>query len=310
MLAAMSTLPPLAESADVRGVVVGFDSSPAARIALQWAAHAATAYDLPLTVLYAQPDAEAEICDFAFALQSDMLAPDVAASLTEAERSVAEEHPELRVSTIIHPESPVDALLTASHTANLVVIGSRGLGGFSGLLLGSTAMEVTPYAQCPVVVLYVPDERTADAIASAPHRDSVVIAYDGSDSSCAALRFGLRHAHLTAHDAVIVYVDNQGADKAPTPTPPDDPSLPEQARADLARAVELTRDFPSVPVAFMYGVGRPAGILIKEAAGAALAVVGARGRGGFTQLMLGSVGMQMLLHAECPLALVHQTPHD
>jgi nucleotide-binding universal stress UspA family protein len=51
-------------------------------------------------------------------------------------------------------------------------------------------------------------------------------------------------------------------------------------------------------------------VLIKEASGSPLAVVGARGRGGFAQLMLGSVGLQMLIHAECPVALVRNLPPE
>ena len=66
----------------------------------------------------------------------------------------------------------------------------------------------------------------------------------------------------------------------------------------------IAEEFPQVPMRFRHGRGRPAGILLDESRGCALAVVGARGLGGFVGLLMGSVSQQVLAHADCPVAIV------
>lgn len=60
------------------------------------------------------------------------------------------------IDPIVVPDSPSHALLEAGRGADLVVVGSRGHGGFRGLLLGSTSVQVVTHAQCPVVVVPPP----------------------------------------------------------------------------------------------------------------------------------------------------------
>lgn len=60
----------------------------------------------------------------------------------------------------------------------------------------------------------------------------------------------------------------------------------------------------AVPVELQEAVGRPAQVLVEQSRGAGLLVVGHRGRGGFASALLGSVGLQCVLHAECPVAVV------
>jgi nucleotide-binding universal stress UspA family protein len=290
--------------------VVGFDGSPASYEALDWGAATAAARVLPLTLLAARPDAAAPVIELADAEEEGLISQEMSATLADAQSRAAQAHPGLTVTTVIHPDSPVEGLLHASTTADLIVIGSRGLGGFAGLLIGSTAMNLAPYADCPVVVQYVPDEETVAARKSARHPNEVVVAFDGSHFAERALVFGLRHAQASGLGVAVVYVTPGSAAGPPEPIEPDSPELSEEAREDLAAAVRITDRHANVPVTFLHGVGRPAGVLIKEASGSPLAVVGARGRGGFAQLMLGSVGLQMLIHAECPVALVRNLPPE
>ena len=63
--------------------------------------------------------------------------------------------------------------------------------------------------------------------------------------------------------------------------------------------------FPDVPVTFVAGTGRPAEVLLAEAVGAELLVVGSRGSGGFSGLIMGSVSQKVLAHADCPVAVLH-----
>jgi len=291
-------------------VVVGFDGSATSLLALDWAAGAAAAYGVPVTLLKAHPDAEGEVLevviDSADALE--LLGDANAQALELAAERVAGDHPGLEVKAVVHPDSPVQSLLDASKTADVIVLGSRGLEGFRGLLLGSTTMNVAPHAQCPVVVLYQPDEETAAARASARHPNEVVVGYDGSVSADLALSFALRHAAATGCGVVVVLVSKGQVGESPAePITADSAGLSEAVQELLHEAAQVADTHAEVQVHYLHAVGRPAGVLIEEAAGAALAVVGARGRGGFKGLMLGSVGMQMLIHAECPVAVVHAT---
>lgn len=295
----------------IDGVVVGFDGSPAANVALDWGAATAVAHGLALTILTSRPDAEAPVVALTDDADGEAIVGDeIADMLAEAAARASAAHPELTIHEVVTPDSPVDSLLAASDTADMIAIGSRGMEGFQGLLIGSTVMEVTPYAQCPVVVLYVPDSDTVAAREQAKHPNTVVVGFDGSAYSLQALTFGLQHAEATGVGAAVVHISGGSPKHDPKQVEPTDESLPEAVREDLAAAVRIAADFPTVPVEYLHAVGRPAGILIREASGSALAVVGARGRGGFAQLLLGSVGLQLVIHAECPVAVVHHLPEE
>jgi nucleotide-binding universal stress UspA family protein len=292
---------------NLTGVVVGFDGSATAHQALDWGAAAAEAYGVPLTLLRARPDAEGEVVllpidDTGEArIAEDADVPDSEAALIDpALASVSASHPEVEVRAVLHPEAPVTALLEASETADVLVIGSRGIEGFRGLLLGSTTMSVAPHAHCPVVVVYPPDEDTARAQREARHPDQVVVGHDGSEFADHALDFALAHASRTGLGLVVVVVHKSRHATTPEPAAEDstDPVVV-HVRTRIAEAGT------QVPVTVLVGSGRPAGVLVEEADGAPLAVVGARGRGGFAGLVMGSVGLQLLIHAECPVAVVH-----
>ena len=118
------------------GVVVGADGSDHGVAALRWAARTAVAYELPLTVLYARPDAAAE----------PVVLAEPTGVLGEAVALARREQPEAQVRALQMPGAPVPSLLAAGDSADVLVLGSRGIEGFRGLLLGSTTMHVAPYA--------------------------------------------------------------------------------------------------------------------------------------------------------------------
>lgn len=76
--------------------------------------------------------------------------------LESARAAVAAEHPGLEVDWTLFDGQPAEVLVRASDTADVLIIGSRGRGGFAGLLLGSTSQSVLPYAACPTMVVRVP----------------------------------------------------------------------------------------------------------------------------------------------------------
>lgn len=78
--------------------------------------------------------------------------------LALAAQAVREKYPDLDVSWSLYDGQPAEALVRASDTASVLVIGSRGRGGFAGLLLGSTSQSVLPYSKCPTMVVRVKRE--------------------------------------------------------------------------------------------------------------------------------------------------------
>ena len=137
----------------------------------------------------------------------------------------------------------------------------------------------------------------------------IIIGVDGSDESFDALRFGLEEARLH-HDDVTVVTAFKYPALAMVPRPEDPPTPPQvlrEARGLVERLLEKVTPPPGVNVEAKAVEGGAAVVLLSEArdAGADLLVVGARGRGGFRGLALGSVSNQCATHATCPVAIVH-----
>jgi nucleotide-binding universal stress UspA family protein len=279
------------DPSDPAGVVVGVDGSGPSERALDWAAGTAATYDVPLTIVFARPDVEGDVVE---AEQEEQL-------LDRSAAAARESWPDLVVRALRYPEPPVQSLLSASSDADLLVIGSRGLEGFRGLLMGSTAMQVVPWARCPVVVIHPP--REAEDVEPL-HPGQVVLGYDGSEQSDAAAVFALRHARAIGSGLVAVTVDKARADGGMEDTDPTTAPLGSREAGYWAPLRVIAEDFPQVPMRFRHGRGRPAGKLVEESRGCALAVVGARGLGGFVGLLMGSVSQQVLAHADCPVAIV------
>ena len=138
------------------GIIVGIDGSDHSRRALEWAVQEAAIRHAPLTVLVVQP-AIAGYTGTAVAYPGD-------AALADQARKTAQEETDQVVAGLggSGPESvtvqsaigiPAAVLIAASQGADLVVVGSRGNGGFKELVLGSVSTQVTHHAHCPVVVI-------------------------------------------------------------------------------------------------------------------------------------------------------------
>jgi nucleotide-binding universal stress UspA family protein len=138
----------------------------------------------------------------------------------------------------------------------------------------------------------------------------VVVGVDGSEGARAALRFALEDAArrgvpvevVTAYFPPEAWMDFNAVGEYE----------PDQARAaSLERAqafvAEVVRDAPqpAPEVRVEAALGTAADVLVRESAGADLLVVGSRGHGGFSTMLLGSVSMHCALHATCPVTVVH-----
>jgi nucleotide-binding universal stress UspA family protein len=143
------------------GIIVGIDGSGQSRRALHWAIHEAAVRHAPLTVLTVQQavtsfwagpmiyQEDAELAEHARKIAQD--------ETDDALRDVPEDAQPPEVVVLAVPGFPAEAILGLAKDADMIVVGSRGAGGFKKLLLGSVATQVTHHAHVPVVVIPAED---------------------------------------------------------------------------------------------------------------------------------------------------------
>lgn len=287
-------------------VVVGVDGSPAALTAVDAAAHEAVLRNAELHVAHAfvWPALHAP-------RSTSPLGPPAGGVREGVERMLAEAVARARaaaaggqVSHAVIAGEAVAALEAESRTAQLLVVGHRGTSGFSRLLLGSTAAHVAAHASCPVMVIRGRSEPAGP----------VVVAVDGSPRGEPAVAFAFAEAALRGAELVALHAWTTWTDQAgPAPGHPlevvdligDVRELEGTEERLLAEALAGHRErHPEVRVRPRLVRSRTRPALIEISAGAQLIVVGARGRGGFAGLLLGSVSQAVLHHAECPVIVV------
>jgi nucleotide-binding universal stress UspA family protein len=281
-------------------VVVGIDGSARSLEAVDLAAREAALRDLPLRVVYGYvwpyigvPPSASPVSLLEGDLQQDaeQIAQEGAARARSAEPSV-----DVEAAAVSGP--PTAVLLDESRRAALVVVGDRGLGGFTGLLAGSVAVQLAAHATCPVLVARGRPDPTGD----------VLLGVDGSTASDPVVGFAfeeaaLRGTGLTALHAWTGPVRAKPGDMLPMVY--DVAEVEAEEERVLAEALAGWHDkYSDVPVRrrLVYGHARQS--LIEATDRAQLAVVGSRGRGGFTGLLLGSVSQAVLHHSACPIAIV------
>ena len=150
------------EEPQARGprVVVGVDGSAGARAALRFAVEDAVRRDAPVeaVISYMPPEAWMDfdaIGDFEHNKAEAAAVEKAEGFIAEVLREVPEPHPVIHVTAVLG--SAADALIRESAGADLLVVGSRGHGGFSSMLLGSTSMQCALHASCPVTVVHSPE---------------------------------------------------------------------------------------------------------------------------------------------------------
>lgn len=285
-----------------RPIVVGTDGSPQALRAVEWAAAEAARREAPLRVVTAllqwaydtplrppplshrpDPETQARTVAEAAAARVAELAPGVATTAEVAEGE------------------PAKVLRDAAGRADLVVTGSRGHGGFTGLLIGSTVLKLADRLPCPLVVVretHPVVEREVVAGIDSPAAAEPVLEFAFAEAALLGAR--LRAVHAWTHpvsrapgDMVPLVYDVDGVGQ-------------EEARL-LAETVAGWRGkYPDVELVEETVHGAPARTLVGASARAGLLVVGARRphrHGGF-----GSVAHAVLHHAHCPVAVVRPRP--
>ncbi|WP_431945200.1 universal stress protein [Micromonospora marina] len=282
-------------------ILVGYDGSADAAVALNWALDEAGRSGAPVRLAYV----------FEWLTVTGWIGPGVAPGVwpDEAARQQVEElvrkaaadaaadRPGLTVHGEVFDGPPALVLQERSAEAGMLVLGSRGHGGFGGLLAGSTAVSVTAHAHCPVVV--VRDGQTAT---SGP----VVVGSDGSESALRALGFAVeRAAQRDVPLRVLRAWEPPGDRWVPPDFDPEQVAASERAAAE-AELAPWRESFPDVPAEIEAVPGSASSLLVEASRSAQLVVVGSRGRGGLRGMLLGSVSQQLIQHSHCPVAVVRE----
>jgi len=284
-------------------VVVGVDGSDDARLAVDLGAWEADRRHAPLR-LVSGLQAVYMYGMVAAAYDLGRQARDLADLLVAESARVAARYPDLTVETEVVRGAPASVLVDESTSAQLIVVGSRGLGGFASMVVGSVSAQVAAHAAAPVIVVRPPAPGNTR---EAPGTGPVVVGVDGSTGSATAVAFAFEEADARGTELIAVYAWGI----MPHDVGGDDPRR-EQRVAETALVEALApwqEKYPEVPVRnrAIHSLV-PVSTILDESVGAGLIVVGPRGRGGFAGLLLGSVGDGLVRHADAPVAVVHFHP--
>ncbi|MEU9792551.1 universal stress protein [Streptomyces sparsogenes] len=296
-----------------RTITVGLDGSPESRAAAEWAAREATLRGLPVKLVQVwepvpEPIAQAPLLGAETHQQWTERVP------REAVEGLRLRHPGVEVTTENVTGRPAEALVRAARDAELLVLGSRGLSGIGGFLVGSVGLAVVAYAERPVVLVRAGEQATDEhekdragiPSTAAPFRP-VVLGLDTGHPDEALIGFAFDAAARRNVPLRVVHGWN----------PPPyyaygmalEPAVQrEVAQGDAAMMTEVLRPwrqkFPEVEVVEQSHFGSPATLLIDASREASLVVVGRRVRRSSVGAHIGPVTHAVLHHATAPVAVV------
>ncbi|GAB78760.1 Nucleotide-binding universal stress protein, UspA family [Austwickia chelonae] len=286
-------------------VLIGYDDSEQARHAIGWAADYARARSWPLEVVTART---LPLPPFGpTGVISDPLVVDdgpYESALQQACADLKSSHPEVDVTYRMVDPTASRALIEASAEPGIVVIGTRGLGAISSLFLGGVADQVVTHARGPVVV--IPEHPDHDDHPEGP----VVVGYVSEEHSTRAVDFAAEQADVlkrplhiaTAWDFGIP-VTTESSLMMPGPAPSHE-VITNLHRTVSEVATRLVGEHPGLDVHVDVQHTSPVELLVGHSRRASMVVVGSRGHGGFTGLLLGSTSRRVLQHTESPAVVV------
>ncbi|KUO17706.1 universal stress protein [Streptomyces dysideae] len=297
----------------VRTVVAGLDGSPESRAAAEWAAREAKLRGLPMKIVHVwepvpEPMAQAPLLGAETQQHWSERIP------REAAEGIRLRHPGVEVTVEQRTGGSADALTKAAEDAELLVLGSRGLSGFGGFLVGSVGQSVVAHTERPVVLVrageQAADEHQTDPAgipsAATPYRP-VVVGLDAASPDDTVIEFAFEAAARRGTGLRVIhgwnlppyYVYGLSADLELHD------EISRQQAVALTEALRPWRQkYPNVEVTEESRSGSPAYQLVDAARESSLVVVGRRIRRSPFGAHIGPVTHAVLHHATAPVAVV------
>ncbi|WP_329416736.1 universal stress protein [Streptomyces sp. NBC_00704] len=303
-------------------IIVGLDGSPESLAAADWAAREATQRGARLCLVHA-----ADTVSSLYVPYMGVPAPGAieahcewsARLLDEAESRLTEGHPGLRVTTRRAETAAVTALLTAEEDAELLVLGSRGLGTVTGFLVGSVALAVVARSERPVVLVRAGEQAHDEHLPNAegggggPGTTScrdVVLGLDLAEPDDTVVEFAFESARRRAAGLRVVHGWNPKAAYGYGAVLDSglEAELAAETRHGLKDVLRPWQDkFPGVEVRAQAVVGSAGRHLVHASRDASLVVVGRKKSHAPAVGRIGPIAHAVLHHACAPVAVV---PHD
>jgi nucleotide-binding universal stress UspA family protein len=279
-----------------RRIVVGVDSSDNASRAATWAAREAADRGLPLHLVHA--------IDLPGVMGRQFEPPHYAATATKAGEQLLdriadglrESFPKLPVTTEISELAAAETMVDMSHDAVLVVTGTRGHGGFAGLLLGSVSQTLAAHAHCPTIVVRgeepgVPLSEIVLGVEPGQDEAPIRFAFDTAATVGASVTIVRAWWMRSAYEGSYTAIELRAAKSA--------------AEADVTQLIKAVREeYPHIEVSIDVIRGNAVPVMINAAQGTRLLVVGAHRRRSPLSVGVGYVVQGLLGHSPTAVAVV------
>jgi nucleotide-binding universal stress UspA family protein len=278
----------------MKELVVGLDGSDHSRVALAWAAAVGRSAHVPVRAVQAWSHPRSAVMvggpEPSPSTQMDHLTEQ---DLVDTVAEVLGAADAVQTDALRGPAA--GAMLQTVDPDSVLVLGSRGRGGFAGLLLGSVSQECVEYASCPVVVV-----RTERPLGDG----EILVGKDGSPGAQRALEWAHALAQAAGSDVRTVHAWRAAVSERP-------PRVGRKLRSRAARTVEGWTGQVSDEIESHEIEGDPRDVLVRAAERfqPALTVVGRRGAGGLRSARLGSTANHLVRHCPSNVAVV-PTPGD
>jgi nucleotide-binding universal stress UspA family protein len=277
-------------------ILVATDGSEPATAAVTWAADEAILWRRALRIVHVAGPGGLEVPFGEVAGLAEAVSRDGEQILAAAAEVAGKRAPGVRIETRALAGAIAPTLIEEAEGASETVIGSRGRGGFTGLLLGSVSLGVAGHAPGPVVVVREPQP---------PPHGVIVVGFDLSAHAEITMAYAMEQARvrgasvkavhawqLPISPAMVEYADLTQA------------ALEAESHAASQALVPWRERYPGVPLEEVLVPGHPVPAIVEAAESADLVVVGSRGHGGLLATVLGSVGQGVLHGVSCPVAVV------
>lgn len=282
-------------------IVVGVDGSPHSNRALHWAVQEARLRSAEIELVHGYV---LQMHRVVLSTSSHDIAERAMEVIVSANREVLADVTWTATLTPLLRASYASALVQAGDEADMIVVGSRGLGGFKTLLLGSTSYRTATHAPCPVVVIREGEQETAGDAG----RD-IVVGIDDSRAARRALWWALDEAERRGVRVAVVhgYVDPGTHVPGDIATRDEIERTLERAHAEaldvIDRALHIVEPPAGVSIERVAEAGTAARVVLDHADGR-LVVVSTRGHGAVGRALVGSVSHQILHHITGPVVVV------